>query len=174
MKNIILILVILFLYSCEYSKENVARNIGKTSIKIEDPVRHYYPIPRESKLFLSYKFTNIGSNPLIIKDIITSCGCITVNFPKYTINPKKTGYINLEYDSSKNIGYVLSYIDVYANLDSLSRKTVTFDVNVVTNADYTLDYEEVYRKKMDKLKEGVDGNTNQHGYFVDINQPLKY
>jgi len=174
MKKIsILIVGLLFMVSCELSKENVAKNLGKTSIKIEDPSRHYYPIPRGAKLYLSYKIINTGKNPLLIKNVFTSCGCIKVNFPKYTINPNKTGYINLEYDSSKNIGFVTSYIDIYANLDSIFKKTITFDVNVVTNALYTKDYEEIFKEKQESAELGVEGSETQQGYFVDINDPLK-
>ena len=168
MKKLNFILLGCFLIiSCKLSKENVSKNLGKTTIDINNPIRHYYPIPRGSKLFLSYKFVNTGTNPLLIKDVLTSCGCISVNFPEYTINPQKSGYINLEYDSSKNIGYVKSYIDIYANLDSVVKRTIIFDVNVVTNALYTKDYEEIYKEKLESLKTITEGDETQHGYFVD-------
>ena len=46
-----------------------------------------------------------------------------------------------------------------------------FDVNVVPHADYTRDYEELYKEyilKNSTMEELVNGKANEKGYYVDI------
>ena len=46
--------------------------VEPTSVFIEDPVRHYYPIRFGDELWIAYDVTNTGENPLIISEIQTS------------------------------------------------------------------------------------------------------
>ncbi|MDO6739372.1 DUF1573 domain-containing protein [Wenyingzhuangia sp. 2_MG-2023] len=180
MNKLLFFLLCLLVISCgKYAREKAMDSLEKTSMVIEDTLRHYYPIVRGSKLNTTFKFFNTGTKPLVIKEVITSCGCIVADFPESIILPESFGFINVEYDSKKNIGFVEGYIDIYANLDSVMKQTVVFDVNVVTHADYTRDYEEMYNlyleeEKANALEKGVEGNTNQQGYFTELGGEMKY
>lgn len=181
MKNLIIILITcLAIASCgQHARNNALDSLEKTSMVVEDTLRHYYPIIRGSVLHTAYKFYNTGDKPLVIKDVVTSCGCIEVEFPESVILPESFGFINVSYNSNKNIGFVEGYIDIYANLDSVMKQTVVFDVNVVTNADYTRDYEERYNIYLEEnadnlLEKGVEGGTNQQGYFIKLGGEMKY
>lgn len=181
MKNLIIIVIACMLFaSCgEHTRSKALNSLEKTSMVVEDTLRHYYPIIRGSVLNTTYKFYNTGENSLIIKDVITSCGCIEVEYPESIILPESFGFINVSYDSRKNIGFVEGYIDIYANLDSVMKETVVFDVNVVTNADYTKDYEEMYNLYLEEnaenfMEKGVEGGANQQGYFVELGGEMKF
>ena len=52
------------------------KNIGLTTVSVADSVRHYYPLIAGQVLNLSYEIENTGNQPLIIRDIQSSCGCI--------------------------------------------------------------------------------------------------
>ena len=52
------------------------KNIGLTTVSVADSVRHYYPLIAGQVLNLSYEIENTGDQPLIIRDIQSSCGCI--------------------------------------------------------------------------------------------------
>lgn len=179
MNKVIVFLICLAALSCgQQAREQALNSLEKTSMEVEDTLRHYYPIVRGSVLHTAYKFYNTGDKPLVIKDIITSCGCIEVEFPESVILPESFGYINVSYDSRKNIGFVEGYIDIYANINKM-KETVVFDVNVVTNADYTKDYEEMYnlylKENEDNLMEkGVEGGTSQQGYFTELGGEMKF
>jgi len=43
-------------------------------------------------------FTNTGDEPLIVKNIHSTCGCLVIEKPKSPIPPGKTGAISLKYD----------------------------------------------------------------------------
>ena len=167
MKNIFwLLLIVLFSSSCEFRKPDI-ENVDKTKMEIIDPERSYYPILRGSELSTSYQFYNRGNQPLIIYDVQASCGCIEVDFPSGSIGKDDFGYINIDYDSAKNIRYVEFYITIVANTEKDIFSTIKFDLTVVTSPHYTQDYEEIYldrRKK--KLAGEVHGDLTQQGYMT--------
>tara|TARA_B100000809_G_scaffold31588_1_gene27502 strand:- start:7128 stop:7655 length:528 start_codon:yes stop_codon:yes gene_type:complete len=161
-----LLLIALISFSCNLRKPSID-TVQRTKMEIVDPVRHYYPILRGSELTSSYKFYNRGNQPLIIYDVQASCGCIDVNFPSNSIGKNDFGFITVDYDSAKNIGYVEFYITIVANTEKDVFNVLKFDLNVVTSPHYTKDYEEIYldRRKA-KLAEGIEGDLTQQGYDV--------
>lgn len=168
MKNIYLILLIaLISVSCDLRKPSI-ETVDRTKMEIENPERHYYPILRGSEITAAYKFYNRGNAPLIIYDVQASCGCITIDFPSNSIGKDDFGFITLDYDSAKNIGYVEFFITIRANTEKDIFTTIKFDLNVVTSAHYTQDYEEIYlERRKAKLAGEVDGDLSEQGYYVD-------
>jgi hypothetical protein len=168
MKNIYFILLIaLISVSCDLRKPSI-ESVERTKMEIENPERHYYPILRGSEITAAYKFYNKGNAPLIIYDVQASCGCITIDFPSNSIGKDDFGFITLDYDSAKNIGYVEFFITIRANTEKDIFTTIKFDLNVVTSAHYTQDYEEIYlERRKAKLVDEVDGDLTQQGYYVD-------
>ena len=148
-----------------------------TSLEIEDPERLYYPIVQGEKQTISIKITNTGKAPLVIEHVLPSCGCILATYPKAAIRVGEAGFIELEYNSNKNIGYVELYTTIIANTEPTSH-TFLFKTNVVPNALYTPDYEELYnaekRDEKGTIQQMVDGKANQKGYIVDTTETRKY
>ena len=113
---------------------------------------------------------NKGPHPLVIKEIQTSCGCIIVDDDSRIIVPVdgKRG-IQLKYNSTKNIGYVSHTVWLYGNILSNGVAKMKFDLNVVPDADYTRDYEQLYEQYNEKngfVKEAVDGKTSERVYYT--------
>lgn len=137
----------------------------KTTLEVIDAERHYYPVLRGQQLDIVYKIQNTGNSPLFIDDIKTSCGCVLVDEGSFKILPAGgKGFIKMKYDSSKNIGYVKHYVTIYANLENADKMELSFDLNVVSHALYTRDYEELYGEY--KEKHLVDGDENNLGYYM--------
>lgn len=159
--------IISLLFSC------VDITAKKTTIEIEDNERHYYPVLAGQQKDISFKIKNTGKNPLIVTDIITSCGCLNTKQGlggTFTVPPNKERILTLSYNSAKNIGYVKHYITLYGNFEDTEFKELIFDINVVPNAMYTKDYEELYSDKIDKeggFKKFVDGDESNKGYYMD-------
>ncbi len=167
MKKLRLILILSFymlFHSCSNPKDN------KTSMEITDNNRHYYPIITGQPLTISFKVKNTGDHPLLISDIITSCGCLVLDRTTMkTISVGKEGFINLTYDSSKNIGYAKHWIEVYGNFINMDKMELIFDLNVVPNNLYTKDYEELYaehNKTAKELSDFTEGKENNKGYYL--------
>ena len=72
----------------------------------------------------------------------------------------ETGYIKIINDSKKNIGYVKHFIKIYGNFPN-GETEVVFDYNVVPDALYTPDYEEIYSK------ENKSNEVRRQKYYTD-------
>jgi len=174
MKNIyFLLLISIISFSCDIRNPSI-ENVERTKMEIINPDRHYYPILRGSELTAVYEIYNRGNQPLIIYDVQASCGCIEIDFPSASIGKDEIGFITVDYDSSKNIGYVEFYITIVANTEKDIFSAVKFDVSVVTSAHYTKDYEEIYlERRKAKLAGSVDGDLTQQGYYIDDIQTVR-
>ncbi|RYJ40455.1 DUF1573 domain-containing protein [Flavobacterium beibuense] len=60
-----------------------------------------------------FEFTNTGDEPLIIKDVKSTCGCTVPTKPKDPIQPGETGKIEVKYNM--NPGPIRKTITVYSN-----------------------------------------------------------
>ena len=162
--NVMALLFITLLSSCNKVGENAV-----TSMKIEDPVRHYSPIMQGVKQNISVKITNTGSEPLLLKNVMPSCGCTIAKFPEHAIAPGNDASVELEYDSSKNTGYTAIYTTITANVTEKAH-TVFFDINVVPNSHYTKDYEEInYENRTGRKdkREQINEETHIKTYTVN-------
>lgn len=147
-----------------------SKKAEKTTVQVDDPVRHYYPVVSGQKLEMDFKIVNTGKEPLIVKDIQPSCGCIVVGTWDRFIVPGGEQRIQFTFDSSKNVGYVQHVIRLFGNIYPRGMMELVFDVNVVPPSDFTPDYEERYQKELaekQKMRNAVDGNVNEQGYYVD-------
>ena len=72
-------------------------------------------------------------------------------------------------NSIKNVGEVVHRIRIFGNMLPNGKAELKFDVNVVPDADYTRDYEELYQDFNTKngiVREMVDGKESELGYYV--------
>lgn len=49
----------------------------------------------------TFTFTNTGNEPLILKNVKTSCGCTTPGYSKEPIQPGEEGFITAKYDTKR-------------------------------------------------------------------------
>lgn len=144
-----------------------------TSVEIRDAIRHYYPILQGQELLVNIRVNNTGKVPLVVKDIQPSCGCILLeNDHEFVVPPDRSMTVTLRYDSRKNVGRVEHSIRFWGNILPDGMAEMRFDVNVVPDANYHHDYEEMYDKSESakKLKEYMRKNgevSTGFGYYVD-------
>lgn len=144
-----------------------------TSVEIRDAIRHYYPILQGQELLVNIRVNNTGKVPLVVKDIQPSCGCILLDSDhEFVVPPDRSMTVTLRYDSRKNVGRVEHSIRFWGNILPDGMAEMRFDVNVVPDANYHHDYEEMYDKSESarKLKEYMRKNgevSTGFGYYVD-------
>ena len=165
MKRFLLLLIALVaLVGC-------SRKVQYTTVEIKDPVRHYYPILQGQELSVMIRLQNKGKVPLVIKDIQPSCGCIILESDhEMVVPPERSMMVTLRYDSRKNVGKVEHSVRFWGNISPEGWTEMRFDVNVVPDASYHHDYEELFDKSesANKLKDFVEG-MGEHGmgYYTD-------
>ncbi|HLR38514.1 MAG TPA: DUF1573 domain-containing protein [Chitinophagaceae bacterium] len=67
---------------------------------------------------VTFKFTNVGEKPLIIKDAQASCGCTTPDWTKAPVLPGKSGTIKATYNAS-GMGKIMK--TVFVNFQGIPR-----------------------------------------------------
>ncbi len=62
-----------------------------------------------------FKFTNTGTQPLVIERVTASCGCTTPAWTKEPVMPGKSGSITAKYNSAGRVGTQKKAITVVSN-----------------------------------------------------------
>jgi Protein of unknown function (DUF1573) len=78
--------------------------------------RHKFPDTNAGvTLTHDFKFTNIGTEPLIINEYKVACTCTKIDFPKEPIPPNQTGTIRLTFDTTGKYGLQNRKIQLFSN-----------------------------------------------------------
>lgn len=88
---------------------------------------------KDGDVSYDFKFTNTGTQPLIIKEVITGCGCTSAKWSKKAYEPGAKGTIRITYhpDGRKNETFN-QVSEVFTNQkDNVAALTVSGSVNLV-------------------------------------------
>ncbi|MZP57064.1 MAG: DUF1573 domain-containing protein, partial [Bacteroidales bacterium] len=107
MKKIILFFTIILM-----SVSLVAQPVMKVSEQSHDFGKFKEEAGRQSYDFI---VTNTGNTPLVIQNIVASCGCTTPEWTREPIAPGKEGKIKAIYDPKDRPGAFNKTLSVYTN-----------------------------------------------------------
>ncbi len=94
MNNITTLIIILLASSFGF-----AQNGPKIEFKAKDNTIDYGTVSKKSDNGIrSFEFTNTGDAPLIITNVLSTCGCTVPTKPEAPIMPGKTGKISIKYN----------------------------------------------------------------------------
>lgn len=89
----------------------------KTTVKFDKDTFNFGNIKDGDVVEHTYKFKNTGSNPLIIDDVIATCGCTIPSYTKTPIAPGQNGEIKISFNSKGKAGNVDKAITVISNAE---------------------------------------------------------
>jgi hypothetical protein len=136
MRNLLLGLSLIAVYSLSSCKENASSKVNASNVEVaaqRDQAARQLPVmtfeksehdfgtieqgtPQETV----FTFTNTGNAPLIITNATSSCGCTIPEYPKNTpISPGESGDIVVNYNGS-GLNQVTKTITVTANTEKAS------------------------------------------------------
>jgi hypothetical protein len=72
----------------------------------------------------TFKFKNVGSQPLVISNTTSSCGCTTPEWPRDPIAPDSTASIQVRFDTKHKVGPQMKSVSIYANTDPVNTDLV--------------------------------------------------
>ena len=72
-------------------------NIAK--IVFEEPIYNFGSVTEGSIVKHTFKFKNTGNKPLLISDIMTTCGCTVPTWNKSPIQPGGTDVVNVSFNT---------------------------------------------------------------------------
>ena len=76
-----------------------------------------YDMQAMNALPTTFRFTNTGQTPLLLRDVRPSCGCTGAEWEKRPVAPGETGEIKITFDPN-SLGHFLKNIDIVCNIDS--------------------------------------------------------
>lgn len=79
---------------------------------------------------VSYRFKNTGTKPLVIVNVVASCGCTVPEKPVEPIAPGEEGVIKAKFDSNGRKGENRKHITVDANTSPVKTHDLEFRVEV--------------------------------------------
>lgn len=86
-----------------------------TNIAFPQLEHDFGTIKQDTKNKHVFKFTNSGTEPLIIQDAKGSCGCTAPKYPREPIAPGAMGEIEVEYSPGKQKGSQSKTVTITAN-----------------------------------------------------------
>lgn len=66
----------------------------------------------------TFKFKNEGTEPVILAQVSTSCGCTTPNYTKEPILPGKEGEVSVSFNSAGHPGVQQKFITITSNAEN--------------------------------------------------------
>ncbi len=88
---------------------------GVPEFVFQEEIHNFGSVQSGEIVAYSFEFKNSGNAGLIIKSAESDCGCVTVDYPKETIQPGAKGYIDVEFSSAGEIGKVYKEIVITSN-----------------------------------------------------------
>ena len=102
------------------------------SIVFEHDTIDYGTIAHNAPGTRTFKFTNVGKEPLIIKDVKGSCGCtVPQSWPKEPVQPGQTGEIPVHYATDR-VGQFIKTVTITSNAPT--SKIIVIKGNVLPDA----------------------------------------
>lgn len=120
MKNLIISLALILCSSAmlaQTAKTAAPAKVNGPEIQFEKSYIDFGTVKVGEVKTVSVTFTNIGNKPLLLDDVISSCDCTEVEWPKAPVMPGKTGTIKAIY-TAKNVGLISKRVTVLSNAET--------------------------------------------------------
>lgn len=93
--------------------------LAKTTIQFTETEHDFGKLKQGDEVEHKFKFTNTGSEPLVIENAKGSCGCTVPSYPKEPIAPGGTGEILVKFNSAGKSNQQQKTVTLTANTEPL-------------------------------------------------------
>ena len=100
MKSLITLIFGLFVVFCAYAQEDETKVTEGALITFEEESHDFGDIYQGDKVEHVFKFENSGSQPLIITNVQTTCGCTASEWPREPVLPGASADLKVNFNSA--------------------------------------------------------------------------
>ena len=150
MKKVIYLLGIMLLMAGAAKAQDEKAQMG-AKIEFEKVVHDYGDVPFNGNGECEFRFTNTGTEPLLVQKPKSSCGCTIPSWPNEPILPGESEVIKVTYRT---------------NRPGIINKTVTVTSNAVNNPTVVL---RIKGRVLDQTTEVLPEKTNNIGMGSPVN-----
>lgn len=97
-------------------------------IEFADKDHDFKDIYQGDKVSHTFEFKNTGTAPLILSNVLVTCGCTATDWPKLPIMPGGEGSLTVSFDSNGKVGRQNKVITILSNATNAQER-----VKIVTN-----------------------------------------
>jgi hypothetical protein len=116
MKKLIFLVLIFMLPALSFGqKEPVQKPLSEASIQFAEKQHDFGDIKEGETVSWKFKFSNTGTEPLVLLNVQTTCGCTASEWPKTPIPPGDSAAITVRFNSANKTGRQNKIITVYTN-----------------------------------------------------------
>ena len=122
-KNVERILIYAW-FCCMFSSVSNAQEVVEpdtsryAQMEFEESTHNFGELNHGEKSTYIFKFKNIGTDPLIINNVLTTCGCTAPVWPKDPLVAGEQGQPEVVFDSNSKIGRQNKVITIRSNAKS--------------------------------------------------------
>ena len=118
MKFFIFILILIGVQACKSSTKSnnySSESKGDPKFAIQEEIHNFGTVHAGEVLSYSFRFTNDGTNDLVIDSAKVDCGCLDISYPPKPVKAGDYNFIEVVFNSSGEVGNVLKQIQLYTN-----------------------------------------------------------
>ncbi len=117
MKRIVFLMVLFCGINAAMAQEPAAKTYTGAEIQFDKTVLNLGELNLGDVKETYFTFTNIGKKPLILDDVIISCDCTEIDWPKAPTMPGQSAKIKVKY-TAKNSGSINKWATVLSNAET--------------------------------------------------------
>jgi len=130
MKRLSILVFVLFLAVQGYAQQAASEPTTGAKIVFTEETHDFGDISQGDKVTYTFAFQNAGNEPLVLSNVLTSCGCTATDWPRDPIAPGKESSITVNFNSTGKMGQQNKVITVMSNAIN-SREQVRIVTNVL-------------------------------------------
>lgn len=117
MKKVLLSLVVMLFTVAAIAQQKQPAQVAATGPQINFEVSEYNfgDIHQGDKVERTFVFTNSGTAPLVLSNVMTTCGCTAPSWPREPIAPGQSAEIKVVFNSAGKMGAQNKTITVLSN-----------------------------------------------------------
>lgn len=132
MKRILGAMILMAVFAGAYGQE-VVDGSGARIVFVEDSF-DFGDIQQGDKVEHTFEFENAGDQPLILSNVLTTCGCTASDWPREPIVPGELASIKVTFNSAGKLGVQNKIITIVSNAIN-PRERIRITTNVLPKTD---------------------------------------
>ena len=119
MKKVVLSFLMMFLvvaaFAQQKEKKAATAAVNGPQITFQESEYNFGDLAQGDKAEHVFSFKNTGTAPLVLSNVLTTCGCTASEWPKEPVAPGKTGQIKVTFNSAGKMGVQNKVVTIVSN-----------------------------------------------------------
>ncbi len=129
MKKLSILFFSLLLINVAYAQEATTEEATDgPKIVFAEASHDFGDIEQGDKVSYVFEFENAGTEPLILSNVLTTCGCTATDWPREPVAPGESGKVGVSFNSAGKMGKQNKVITVVSNATNAQER-----VKIITN-----------------------------------------